>query len=87
MIMLKLLRSRCFGGLRRNRGVGAVDLGVPGAAGLSLAGGRRGGAGRRGQDRYEQSILKVSARRAEDIVESGDDVADAEMRQRFLVRL
>ncbi len=30
------------------------------------------------------TIMKVLGRGAEDIVESGDDVADAEMRQRFL---
>ena len=70
---------------RCNRGSGAADLCVPGAAGLSVAGGRCGGAGCRGQDRHEEcTILKVLGKNAEDIIESGDDVADAEMRQRFL---
>ena len=54
MIMLNSLRRAGFGGPRCNRGSGAADLGVPGAAGLSLAGGRCGGAGRRGQDRHEE---------------------------------
>ena len=54
MIMLEIAPSRCFGGPRRNRGSGAADLCVPGAAGLSLAGGRCGGAGCRGQDRHEE---------------------------------
>ena len=32
----------------------------------------------------QSDILKVLGKDADDIVESGDDVADAEMRQRFL---
>ncbi len=56
-----------------------------GAAGLSFAGGRRGGAGCCGQDRHKQHHSEGPRQGcAEDIIESGDDVADAEMRQRFL---
>ena len=54
MIMLDIALSRSFGGSRRNRGSGAADFGVSGAAGLSLAGGRCGGFGCGGQDRHEE---------------------------------
>ena len=44
-----------------------------------IAGGRGGRARRRGQDRHRSDILKVLGRAAEDIVSSGDEVADADI--------
>ena len=83
MIALKSLR-RAASMARRIMALALLTSCVTGAAILSDAGGRCGRACRRGQERHQSDILKVLGTDAEEIVSSGDEVADAETRQRFL---